>query len=1005
LELRGLSGALFFFVSQFFGVAPSYLVKGMALLLLLLALLSCHAWAKDTVAETCSALSWPPLTQPASVGEAWVFRLPSLPAAVRRVALELHFPVALASASGGCTVHNNSVACVPLPSSTTSIVVHFALTGAPATASIVLVRLKFTLEPGHETLCLHSLVVQAPLLEERAYGDYPECKGPRTTFHASDDAQRYVAVQNQHEAFCIVRAMVEAKQINPMHKHLVRDAWELAHQLATWVNHAVTNKPTATHPRYKLKFVYSPNSKDLLEACLTARAGGYVTGMGEPLCRLLLEVLGMQGRTATFFTSLLDFGLKTDPDGLNYFAKWRHAATTEALVADFGFRQFVDFIHRWNTHYVYNPNVDRYGNMIETDLGHLPAGYYGISGGGGSGVSFEIGCRDLQRGTETTLISGGGGGGAGMSSPEHGTPVQAGGGGGGGVQLGMTGLPRIGAGMGNNPWGKLDVQSDVDPQAFAVGMKQAIADLRACAANTSSSVFLRGGGGAGGGAEVYARWNVTDPSAQPGNELHTVSLGYGFQFALGDDVLITPNAGSTELPVLICPFGISTVPVERCIEGGASGTPNVDPTPEEASAILACGTDLASRICALATYEVDNITFHYGSFTHINECNCPVSKLYYQEWLPDTPQWNQTRNRVCVYDNSSLTAPLLTEAELRAHPAWCVQVAGCKPFSVCDGAPEVAYAVMQSTLEIAVTGAGLLNASIPLLKSLVCAPLKAALVLRLVGNPAFPDASIPPFAVDLTCDLDYVDQRPVCQPLDPNCRTLQVTFEWVCNDSNIVPYGTLANEALRFATLQTQVAFLLAGVELRSGGWATATAWTDSRGFIGVVGDLSIAAPVPVCRDVPTECLCKQTEEACYFSASRHCVANEHPPVPPFPAPTLDPLCATTDPSTTDLGPDWSVPEGTPCVFPVLYRGGVYEAGACIGVPSPDDIQVPWCYTTANHSDYSSCACDASPPVRAVTDRATLCPDKPPHGCSTASHAECIFWWGCRIVGGACKAK
>jgi hypothetical protein len=145
------------------------------------------------------------------------------------------------------------------------------------------------------------------------------------------------------------------------------------------------------------------------------------------------------------------------------------------------------------------------------------------------------------------------------------------------------------------------------------------------------------GGGGGVGTEVFKKWNVTDPNASP-RQTMTVSIGYGFQFALGDDVKLIPNSGSGELPVMVCPFGIDTIPVGLCIEGsttpvtprGARAPPS--PTPEESSVILKCSGDFASRICAIATYRKDdNSTAFYGSFTHINECNCPIGNWYNQQ--------------------------------------------------------------------------------------------------------------------------------------------------------------------------------------------------------------------------------------------------------------------------------------------------------------------------------------------------------------------------------------
>jgi hypothetical protein len=457
------------------------------------------------------------------------------------------------------------------------------------------------------------------------------CTGPTTTVDdIGDDASEYVGVQSFSDLECILESMVLDKRVNRWHKTFARGAWEFAEQLQIWLNKVVG---TDASSEYKLKFGYYPNAGEVVDACEVRSSGPYVTGGGNPLCQLVERVAGLREKSlATLITSLLDFGLPIDSNGGNNTDKYLNSATILAHLSDLGFRHYKDFIHSWNTNFVYNPEVDRYGEQLRYRVHEMPPGYHGMSGGGGSGTGFEIFCVDNESGAETTIVTGGGGGGGGMSSPEAGTTVQAGGGGGGGVQLGPDGLPRIGAGIGNHPYDFLQIRPDVDVPAFLEGMRDAISDLRACHASNTSHLSLRGGGGGGGGAETFLRppTNVTDAPQERARRI--ANIGWGFQFAVGNNVKLTPNAGNNELPLVVCPYGIDTVDLKSsCVDTISDAKRTEANTYVATNAIFTCASTIATRMCALANYTVDGVTTVYGAYLNYDQCNCEIAKQIYQQ--------------------------------------------------------------------------------------------------------------------------------------------------------------------------------------------------------------------------------------------------------------------------------------------------------------------------------------------------------------------------------------
>merc|ERR1711871_1903574 len=127
-----------------------------------------------------------------------------------------------------------------------------------------------------------------------------------------------------------------------------------------------------------------------------------------------------------------------------------------------------------------------------------------------------------------------------------------------------------------------------------------------------------------------------------------LSFGYGFQFALGNGVLLTPNAGTDEAVFASCPVqnnrtayqGYSCV---GCVDSNDSPVSNAT-NYKAISDTFRCSDLVAQAICATASVHTSTGRRKYGQFAHYQYCNCPVARMYKRAFLPDTPQWKWERN-------------------------------------------------------------------------------------------------------------------------------------------------------------------------------------------------------------------------------------------------------------------------------------------------------------------------------------------------------------------------
>ena len=479
-------------------------------------------------------------------------------------------------------------------------------------------------------------------------------------------------------------------------------AIDFAEELAAFVRDEQQRAGDDSHEANTLRIAFYTNRKDTNRPC--AEAGG-----GAGLCQLLSSIMERPRMLGQYLGALLGAGA---PGVAPLAEAWTDDGSFRKAVNSIGYKPFAEFIAALcpgacdasgacnsTCDQVYLPEdifsaTGRESTMTLEQLATAEAEglqFWGMSGGGGSGAGFEIVCG------QETIVTGGGGGGGGTTSPEGGTAVQAGGGGGGGAQVGAKGTPMVGAGSGNHPPGKLDVnEKAVSPAEWRTAVGSVREAINGCIAR-GENVHLRGGGAAGWGFEFFKPHNVTDPSTIPEEvKPHALSLSYGFQFAMGRGALIEDKEkpSLTGTSFVSCPGSKSC---EGCVAtprglsrgslpGGSGGDAGRGVPNATISTVFMCASRTAVDICRRAGY---------GAYASYQQCNQPLERLFYEEHLPDDPRWafqkaappgpppGPTRDG----------RPPVTDEALRALRAeWCPRgpgggLPGCPLLAACAAAP------------------------------------------------------------------------------------------------------------------------------------------------------------------------------------------------------------------------------------------------------------------------------------------------------------------------------
>ena len=533
-----------------------------------------------------------------------------------------------------------------------------------------------------------------------ASASWPACGGivcplpatcPSTDFALS--GVTYHSALSIDSALCIMSSYSTGARpaFTPMHVEAAREAHRFALVLATWVRSLL---PTP-HPPLAFAYYVDSNAVTATAPCATAKSGPYVAGGGKPLCRMLREITTLgDGSMHEYLVQLLDLGKTLDSNLAPFFNKYQWAKDQMDQVRRQGFEIYARFIHAFDTRFAYNPNVDPYGEQL---LG-LVSGYYGMTGGGGSGAGFEISCKNLATGTATLLVDGGGGFGAGVNSPQKGSAsaVDAGGGGGAGVNVHVSAALTVvlGAGASNHPYGEVEITNAAGYATFAQKMKLAVAAIQACDGGATTVVELTGGGDGGVGFAAYQPDGQSEYA--PG-----VDMGFGFQFAVGKNASLVNNA-QNQIGFLVCPFQTASGAVnwQRCIGSAFHGptpsptslaptrptrptpktksptrvptpapvpthapVPTLSPVPTRPSKSptsskpskapthapthagvprpvpSVCGAQIAKSVCSVATYPPGNTPYNFWDYPN---CACPIAREYALEFGGRVPQCPKT---------------------------------------------------------------------------------------------------------------------------------------------------------------------------------------------------------------------------------------------------------------------------------------------------------------------------------------------------------------------------
>jgi hypothetical protein len=527
----------------------------------------------------------------------------------------------------------------------------------------------------------------------------------------SQDAENkdLVAVKSPEDMDCYL----DRKRLDPDNRIWAQESYRMAKQTALWVAKVLSDEgasdPVTIAGQFPVAFAFYPDGRYEYGTCEKNTASKYLKkgGAGEPLCNLMEESSSLGSGSLTDLTvQLMEVGRSqaVNSDNAEAISQAKQKAMNGifAQVRDLGFDPYYRFTQEYNTNLVYNPKVDKFGNMIPVSPSQTD--YAGLSGGGGSGAGFGLYCLKPDA-TQFTILTSGGGGGAGATSPgAASTPLEAGGGGNAGIsvknyswaKLDNRWIPTENPSLDTFSFSDLnwsfgaiyDDDSVVNWSALPLKMSNAIDSLKKCRDN-GWPIQIRGGGGGGEGFEFLKISGGQD-------DLLALNLGYGFQFAIGLDangqplqLYRHPVPALSQKQVIVCPYtreiGIG-IAKETVVDWRKCLSDNPPPTAQqinsqEPTSLYSCMGNIVPKICKNATY-VDssdgNKTKSYTAYGSYNSCNGPISAWYKEEY---GTLWDK------IYEPSSKgppnAPPVITKATF--NKAWC---SGIKPVTGCGQLKE-----------------------------------------------------------------------------------------------------------------------------------------------------------------------------------------------------------------------------------------------------------------------------------------------------------------------------
>jgi hypothetical protein len=144
------------------------------------------------------------------------------------------------------------------------------------------------------------------------------------------------------------------------------------------------------------------------------------------------------------------------------------------------------------------------------------------------------------------------------------------------------------------------------------------------------------------------------------------SVGYGFKFATGVDILLDSSSNSQEDEHIfaVCP------PKTECF----GKTQNEEDEPDDddstvdqgaTSMLFKCSSSYAAALCEVLTYTDSSANIQtYGKYGNYGPCNCPLSQVFLKKYVsnPDTPMWEHVMNGDCTNssDGDSTSPPTIS---------------------------------------------------------------------------------------------------------------------------------------------------------------------------------------------------------------------------------------------------------------------------------------------------------------------------------------------------------
>ena len=485
-----------------------------------------------------------------------------------------------------------------------------------------------------------------------------------STVTAQPDAHSYTCKTTYDKA-------MEHISHHPMHVAFSRGGHDLAEVVAGWLRDVLGSA------EIPMAYAYYANVDDTEEPCTTSTALPYLTnGAGHDVCAMIEYAAGIEQKNlATYLRHILDTACASRSSGCtshNATLDWNHTAQQ---TTDLGYKGY-NIVNTWRSgcNGIYSP-YNHCDSIFDLEIRNALGGqkYYGLGGGGGGGAGFDIYCV-TEEGVETRLLGGGGGGGSGVASPERCSVFTAGGGGGGGVDIGADpnaeNNTQLGAGAGGDDAGAtIGVNPNTTATTFAEQMALSTIAMKRCEAN-GHNVVIRGGGGGGGGVEANTPFPLNNCSAEP-EQTSAFGVGYGFQFVVGKGghAKLIANASPKEDAYVVCTKDNGRC--DACVENATVTSSNPDEkksTTDSVSDAFRCADAYARGFCAKAHATNGK---PYTTYAHYTECNCPVSRHYLHQHLPNDPMWAHVRTGQCVYPPLSPDAlPEVSVEFIKQHPHW-----------------------------------------------------------------------------------------------------------------------------------------------------------------------------------------------------------------------------------------------------------------------------------------------------------------------------------------------